>query len=102
MNLKCQTIQEYHAIPCNSNNVGYKFKCLFRGTNVVYEGETARSARVTGGEHWSDFVNKRPKSTLNKHKEIVHQNEDMKISMQITRRFKDPLTRQANEYQGKR
>ena len=32
-----------------------------------------------------------------KHKEIEHKNEDMKFSMQVTKKFKDPLTRQANE-----
>ena len=71
-------------IPCNSNNVGYKLKC---GTCKL------RKARVRGGEDQSDFENKRPKSVLNKHREIKHQTEDMKISMQITQRFKDPLTR---------
>ena len=32
-----------------------------------------------------------------KHKVAEHQNEEMKIKMKITGRFKDPLTRQANE-----
>ena len=87
-------------ISCNSNNVGYKLKCetcLVRGKSMVYEGETARSARTRGGEHVRDFKNKRPNSVLNKHKEIEHIDEEMKVSMQITRKFKDPLTRQANE-----
>ena len=34
---------------------------------------------------------------LLKHKENEHPNENMQMSMEITRKFKDPLTRQANE-----
>ena len=68
-----------------------------QGKECSIEGETSRSARMRGAEHWSDLENKRSKSVLNKHKEIEHHNENMKISMQITRKFKDPLTRQANE-----
>ena len=32
-----------------------------------------------------------------KHKQNEHQNEEMKISMKIIQKFKDPLTREANE-----
>ena len=63
----------------------------------MYEGESSRSARVRGAEHMADLNNKRPKSVLLKHKVAEHQNEEMKIKMKITGRFKDPLTRQANE-----
>ena len=64
---------------------------------MVYEGETSRSARIRGGEHVRDFEKKRSSSVLYKHKEIEHKDEMMKIKMQITKKFKDPLTRQANE-----
>ena len=64
---------------------------------MVYEGETSRSARIRGGEHMRDLEKKNPSGVLYKHKEIEHKNEEMKISMEITRKFKDPLTRQANE-----
>jgi hypothetical protein len=40
---------------------------------------------------------KRKHSVLFKHKEIEHKGEEMKISMEISKKFKDPLTRQANE-----
>ena len=59
-NLKCSKkkcpiceseVTDNPKIPCNSNNVGYKLKCdtcLIKGKTMVYEGETARSARVRG------------------------------------------------------
>ena len=39
----------------------------------------------------------RSSSVLFKHKENEHKHETMKITMKITKKFKDPLTRQANE-----
>ena len=87
-------------IPCNSSNVGYKLvcdTCMDRGKNKVYEGETARSARVRGSEHLNGFKNDRVDNALYKHKHNEHENEDMKFSMKITKKFRDPLSRQANE-----
>jgi hypothetical protein len=49
-------------IACNSNNVGYKLVCETcedGGLMKVYEGETAGSARVRGGEHMNGFKNER-------------------------------------------
>ena len=85
---------------CNSNNVGYQLECntcIDLGKVSVYEGETSRSARIRGGEHWNAFKQKKANSVIFKHKEIAHKNEEMKIKMKITKKFKDPLTRQANE-----
>ena len=87
-------------IACNSNNVGYKLECdtcLDRGQIRIYEGESSRSARIRGAEHLADLEKKRPKSVLLKHKLNEHIDEEMRIRMEITRKFKDPLTRQANE-----
>ena len=91
---------EHLKISCNSNNVGYKLECdtcFENGQIRIYEGESSRSARVRGREHIADFENKRPNSVLYKHKENEHKNEEMKIRMEVTKKFKDPLTRQANE-----
>ena len=44
-----------------------------------------------------DLKNEKTDSALFKHKENEHKNEEMKISMEVTRKFRDPLTRQANE-----
>ena len=87
-------------IPCNSNNVGYQVNCdtcEARGQMKVYEGETGRSARLRGGEHLAGLRLKRRTNFLFKHKENDHKNEEMHISMKITKRYKDPLSRQANE-----
>ena len=80
--------------------MGYKWSfvnCLKNDLVQVYEGESGRSARVRGNEHVRDLVNKREKSALYKHIKNVHHNENVKFKMEITSKFKDALTRQANE-----
>ena len=71
--------------------------CQDRGLDKVYEGETARSARMRGAEHLSNFRSGREDSALYKHKQNHHKEEDIKFRMEITNKFHDPLTRQANE-----
>ena len=86
--------------PCNTNNVGYRWRCLNcqeMDSVKVYEGESGRSARIRGGEHLRDLENKREKSALYKHVKNFHNNEKVKFRMEITNKFKDALTRQANE-----
>ena len=85
---------------CNSGNVGYRLGCdtsAERGLTRVYEGKSSRSARIRGAEHLADLKHNRPRGVLYKHKEIEHKSEDMKITMEIIKKFKDPLTRHANE-----
>ena len=87
-------------VACNSNNVGYKLLCETcedRGILKVYEGETARSARVRGAEQMSNFKNKRNDNPLYKHKVNEHNDEEMAFRMEITKKYQDPLSRQANE-----
>lgn len=87
-------------IPCNSENVGYKLvceTCKSRGVTKVYDGETSRSARIRGAEHLRNFKNEREDSAMYKHKMSEHPNEAMNFSMQILKKFRDPLSRQANE-----
>ena len=58
-------------IACNSNNVGYQLEChtcIGLGKVSVYEGETSRSARIRGGEHWNDFKQRKSNSVVFKHK----------------------------------
>ena len=76
--------------------------CLKNDSIKVYEGESGRSARVRGNEHVRDLENKKEKSALYKHMKNVHQNEKVKFRMEITSKFKDALTRQANEFGLKR
>ena len=96
----CQNGSTKSKFPCNTNNVGYQFSCdtcTSRGKTMIYEGETSRSARIRGAEHLRGLKNEDPKNALFKHKENMHKNEEMKTSMNITQKFKDPLSRQANE-----
>ena len=91
---------EKNQLPCNSNNVGYRWRCLNCQENEtvkVYEGESGRSARVRGQEHLKDLEKKRHKSVLYKHVMNAHGNEEVKFEMEITKKFKDALSRQANE-----
>ena len=98
---ECVDIQtEEIKIPCSTNNVGYRWLCLTckeRDIVKVYEGETGRSARLRGGEHLKDLEKNREKSILYKHKMSDHPTENVKFKMEITKKFKDALTRQANE-----
>jgi hypothetical protein len=82
-------------IACNSNNVGYKLVCETcedRGLIKVYEGETARSARVRGGEHMNGFKNERNVNALYKHKVNDHKEEEMAFRMEITKKYRDPVS----------
>ena len=91
---------EESQFPCNTNNVGYRWrclKCLEEDKVKVYEGESGRSARIRGAEHLKDLEKKRQTSALYKHMENAHNGEEAKFRMEITQKFKDALTRQANE-----
>ena len=91
---------EKNRLPCNTNNIGYRWHCLNcqeKETVKVYEGESGRSARIRGQEHLKDLEKKRLKSVLYKHVMNVHENEEVKFEMEITQKFRDALSRQANE-----
>ena len=96
----CNTNSKKLKIPCSTINVGYRLiceTCENKGILKVYEGETARSARTRGAEHMSSFKNGRGDNALFKHKINDHGGEEIQIRMEITNKFSDPLTRQANE-----
>ena len=96
----CESKISKNQTSCNTNNIGYQLACdtcRERGIEQVYEGESSRSARIRGGEHYRDWKYSKSTGVLYKHKQNDHQNEEMKISMKIIKKFKDPLTRQANE-----
>ena len=88
-------------IICNTNNVGYRWTCeMCKSKEIkrVYEGETARSARLRGKEHLAGLKNKQEGNMLYKHKILEHpEEENISFKMEITGLFKDALTRQANE-----
>ena len=90
----------FNSIPCNTNNVGYRWLCVNceeKEKIRVYEGETGRSARLRGLEHVKELEKKAAKSVLFKHANNEHKNEAVKFRMEITKSFKDALSRQANE-----
>ena len=87
-------------IPCRSNNVGYRLVCETceeKGLHRTYEGETARSARTRGAEHMRDYNKGRMDNAMYKHKQNEHNGDEIEYRMEITKSFRDPLTRQANE-----
>ena len=63
----------------------------------AYEGETSRSIRIRSMEHIRAFKNKKSDSVLYKHKMLEHINEEVEFGLEITGKFQDVLTRQANE-----
>ena len=94
------TDPENGKIACNTNNVGYRwicFTCKERNVTKAYEGETGRSARTRGAEHLKELEKKKVNSVLYKHKMTDHKHETVQFRMEITKKFHDPLTRQANE-----
>jgi hypothetical protein len=96
----CKNNSKEQVIPCNTNNVGYRWSCKTckdRKITKVYEGESSRSARIRGREHLRDLKNKKEKSVLYKHKILDHTHENAEFEMEITGVFKDALSRQANE-----
>ena len=52
---------------------------------------------VSKSEHLKEFEKKDKKSVLFKHKMTDHKHENVKFKMEITNKFTDALTRQANE-----
>ena len=44
-----------------------------------------------------DFKNEKEKNPLFRHKVLEHPTEEIKVKMEITKPFKDALTRQSNE-----
>ena len=85
---------------CRKPNVGYEIECdECAGTQtVLYLGETGRNAYVRGLEHIRMYKNKNNKSALFKHAQTHHEGRvNVKFSMKVSNRFRDPLTRQVNE-----
>ena len=75
---------EKHQLPCNTNNIGYRWRCLKCKDNEsvkVYEGESGRSARVRGLEHLKDLEKKRQKSVL--YKPVMNVNENEEVNFEI-------------------
>ena len=80
--------------------MGYEIGCdeCAETQTVLYIGETSRNAYVRGLEHIQKYHYKDNKSPLYKHAQTHHGGRlDVKFSMKVANRFRDPLTRQVNE-----
>ena len=89
-------------LPCTTPGVGYTITCLFcKSTNhqARYEGETGRPAVTRGIEHVRELISSKPDNPMVKHVALKHPTEakQVKFEFGLTRKFKDPLTRQADE-----
>ena len=90
----------FQNIQCSTNNIGYRWicdTCKHRNIDKIYEGETSRSGRIRSKEHIAAMRNKKCDSVLYKHKLLEHKYENVQYKFEITQKFKDALTRQANE-----
>ena len=88
-------------LPCTTPSVGYQIVCLTckqNGRESRYEGETGRTMVTRAKEHLGKLKKDDPAHPLVKHKRTDHPN-DKKVTFQfnILEKFKDPLTRQAEE-----
>ena len=89
-------------LPCTTPGVGYTITCLFcKSTNhqARYEGETGRPAVTRGIEHVRELISSKPDNPMVKHIALSHPTEakQVKFEFGLTRKFKDPLTGQADE-----
>ena len=91
-----------HRLPCKTPGVGYEVICLTckeKGKTAKYFGETGRSMVVRGAEHVRDLESQKSSNALVKHVKSDHKNEKktVKFQFEITKKFHDALSRQANE-----
>ena len=87
---------------CSTPNVGYQITCQTcraAGKDVRYEGETGRPAVSRAVEHIKGLLNNDKNNPLEKHRRNNHRQEKKKVRFEfnILQRFRDPLTRQAEE-----
>ena len=86
--------------PCSAMGVGYSVTCVNcekLGRKSSYEGETGRPARVRFAEHISELERKVENNPLQKHTNLEHPTTQGLFRFKILKKFRDPLTRQANE-----
>ena len=82
---------------CKTPNVGYRIEC--KSCGATYEGETARLVKSRAIEHVNDLEKKKTSSPLIKHMHTHHPQEGgtTKFELSVTGKFRDALTRQADE-----
>ena len=72
--------------------------CKKNKITKVYEGETSQSLKIWTAEHLKAYKKQTDQSVLYKHKLADHNEEEIiEFEIEVTGKFKDALTRQANE-----
>ena len=85
---------------CLTPGVGYRVECgncKRVGIKASYEGETGRPVKVRLAEHITDLHRQAQSSPLVKHQTLYHSNQPEDFKFSVTGKFKDALSRQANE-----
>jgi hypothetical protein len=85
---------------CMGVNFGYSQTCIpceEKGKLSVYLGETAQSVYLRGLQHRSTLDSHSEMSAMWKHSQIEHQSVKTDFRMEITGKFKTPLTRLEDE-----
>ena len=88
---------------CSTPSVGYQLSCMLckeDGKDAVYEGETGRPAVTRMMEHIKGYQANKKENPLTRHRltdHPSHSQKQVKFRFDLTGKFKDPLTRQAEE-----
>ena len=83
---------------CNEG-AGAKEQVVQKNIDVpsIYVGESSRSIKERGGEHWATFKNKNQESHILKHQVNHHPGEEPKFILRISSFHKSALERQVAE-----
>ena len=97
-----QPAENNKKIPCTTPGFGYQVDCLFcksEGEPAAYIGETGRTAVTRGMEHVRALMGEKTANPLTKHLTDKHTNNKKQVRFEfaLTGKFRDPLTRQADE-----
>ena len=80
---------------CRAHNIGYSISCKL--CPMKYEGESHRKISVRSAEHVRDLRGEAKNSPLYKHIINHHPTGGCSFKIKVTGKFKDALTRQADE-----
>ena len=97
-----QPAENSKKFPCTTPSVGYQIDCLHCKSNdnpAAYIGETGRTAVTRGIEHVRGIMGKKSENPMYKHLMDKHTDnmKNVKFEFGLTGKFRDPLTRQAEE-----
>ena len=86
---------------CLACNKGARSKEQVVQANIeipsIYVGESSRSIKERGGEHWAAFRSKNQDSHILKHQMMIHPGEEPEFILRISSFYKTALERQVGE-----